>query len=264
MEDRLSTVSLPAIWEALEVPARCDSRAPSPRVGEASGWKNWRIEHKFKSCMKNSVYSWSKLHWWSKFIDWGDWWQCARWIRVWAGIQTNSRFHHLALSVAWDKLPLIRWKFGHPKYQNTLKRFEKCTFFFVQIISISNKIRISMSSQWHSWGPGPWKLQHVRHCPQLHSYTTRHFPRFGVPAAVMSNNHHLQLSHKFEENMLNLQQWVRISSLHIMFVECETSKNHEHVHLTLQGKLWHCDMTWFLRFLNAHARAMYFAEPASM
>ena len=31
------------------------------------------------------------------------------------------------------------------------------------------------------------------------------FQDFGVPAAVMSNND-LQLSHKFEENMLNLQQ----------------------------------------------------------
>ena len=47
-----------------------------------------------------------------------------------------------------------------------------------------------------------------------------------------------------------------------MFVECETSKNHEHVHLTLQGKLWHCDMVSSIS--NAHARAMYFADPPSI
>jgi len=32
------------------------------------------------------------------------------------------------------------------------------------------------------------------------------FQELGVPAAAMSNNDHLQLPHKFEENMLKLQQ----------------------------------------------------------
>ena len=59
---------------------------------------------------------------------------------------------HAPAELTWRSLEsLIRWKFGHPKYQNTLKRFEFCALCDLSKSSqMSNKIHISMSSQWHS------------------------------------------------------------------------------------------------------------------
>lgn len=160
----------------------------------------------------------------------GDWWRCAGWIRVWAGIQQiqDSEIPSPSfVSCSVDKVEI-----GTPKIpKHILKKLSFVHFVFLPKSSqMSNKIHISMSSQWHSWGPvfcpGAWYLiLEVATCPtwvstasQLH-YTTLS-KNLGFQPLSCRTTPHLQLSHKFEENMLNLQQWVRISLLDTSTTSC--------------------------------------------
>ena len=99
----------------------------------------------------------------------------------------------------------------------------------LEVVGVVDKVEIwtpkthCRSFHWHSRGPGQYSARGVVSYPGscnmsdiAHGFTvTLHdtFQEFEVPAAVMSNNDHLQLSHKFEENMLKLQHWVPISWL---------------------------------------------------
>ena len=109
---------------------------------------------------------------------------------------------HAPAELTWRSLEsLIRWKFGHPTYQ---QHIEKCTAFFIQIISISNKIHISKLPlallRSRALGvvsyPGSCNMSYIAHGFTVTLHYT--FQELGVPAAAMSNND-LQLSHKFGE-----------------------------------------------------------------